>query len=169
VLDGFSKRYAMTGFRLGWLVAPEWAMRRLQVSQQNLFISANSFVQHAGIAALESGAETVATMRSVHGRRRDLLANGLRELGFGVPRLPEGAFYIFADARRFGADSRRLAGEILDQAHVGVTPGVDFGQAGEGMLRFCYAVSEETIETALASLARVLPAFEKRERGESGR
>ncbi len=158
-LDGFSKRYAMTGFRLGWVVAPEWAMRRLQIMQQSLFISANRFVQHAGIAALEHGASAVQEMREVYQRRRTLLADGLRALGFEIARLPEGAFYLFADARRFGGDSRLLADQILDRARVGVTPGIDFGEAGEGMLRFCYAVSEETIERALASLAEVLPEF----------
>ena len=157
VLDGFSKRYAMTGFRLGWLVAPSEALRPLQTLQQNLFISANRFVQHAGIAALREGGETVAAMRSAYARRRVLLAEGLRKLGFAIPALPQGAFYVFADAQAFGADSRKLAFEILERAHVGVTPGVDFGAAGEGWLRFCCAVSEATIEEALERLADALP------------
>ncbi len=165
VLDGFSKRYAMTGFRLGYVIAPPWAMRRLQVSQQNLFISANAFVQHAGVAALEFGEPAVVQMREVYGRRREQLAAGLVELGFVIPRMPEGAFYLFVDARRFGSDSRRLAGEILEGAHVGVTPGVDFGPGGEGMLRFCYAVSEQTIDVALASMAEILPELQAREAG----
>ena len=160
VLDGFSKRYAMTGFRLGWVIAPQRAMRRLQTMQQNLFISASRFVQHAGIAALESGAADVAKMRAVYQGRRDFLAAGLRRLGFGLPTLPEGAFYLFADASRFGADSKQLASEILERAHVGVCPGIDFGRAGEGKLRFCYAVSESTLETALDQLERVLPQLE---------
>ncbi len=160
VLDGFSKRYAMTGFRLGWVVAPQWAMRRLQIMQQNLFISASSFVQRGGIAALESGAADVAHMREVYQSRRDRLAKGLEALGFGLSSLPEGAFYLFADARRFGRDSLELAGKILERAHVGVCPGIDFGTAGEGMLRFCYAVSEETIDAALERLAAVLPDLE---------
>jgi aspartate/methionine/tyrosine aminotransferase len=88
------------------------------------------------------------------------LAAGLRRLGFGLPTLPEGAFYLFADASRFGADSKQLASEILERAHVGVCPGIDFGRAGEGKLRFCYAVSESTLETALDQLERVLPQLE---------
>jgi aspartate/methionine/tyrosine aminotransferase len=160
VLDGFSKRYAMTGFRLGWVIAPDWAMRRLQIMQQNLFISANRFVQHAGIAALESCASDVEQMRTVYQGRRSRLASGLSELGFEIPTLPQGAFYLFADAKRFGGDSRALAGEILDRAHVGVCPGIDFGQAGEGMLRFCYAVSEDCIDRSLEQLASVLPELE---------
>jgi len=170
VLDGFSKRYAMTGFRLGYVIAPAWAKRPLQIMLQNLFISANRFVQHAGIAALQHGAPAVEEMRCVYQRRRGLLVEGLRRLGLGIPHLPSGAFYVLADARRFGADSRRLASQLLERAHVGVTPGVDFGQAGEGMLRFCYAASEATLERALERLARVLPELEAeaRARGECG-
>jgi aspartate/methionine/tyrosine aminotransferase len=159
VLDGFSKRYAMTGFRLGYAIAPAEAMRSLQVMQQNLFISASSFVQVAGLAALREGAAEVETMRRAYDRRRTLLLAGLRELGFRVPCEPEGAFYIFADASAFGRDSRKLAFDLLERAHVGVTPGIDFGAAGEGWLRFCYAASEDAIEAALARLARVLPEF----------
>jgi aspartate/methionine/tyrosine aminotransferase len=157
VLDGFSKRYAMTGFRLGFVIAPERALRPLQILQQNLFISANHFVQRAGIAALEHGAPTLEAMRAAYDRRRHLLVEGLRELGFGVPRLPLGAFYVFADARAFGADSRRLAFDLLERAHVAVTPGIDFGAAGEGWLRFSYAASESTIAEALQRLAGALP------------
>ena len=166
VLDGFSKRYAMTGFRLGWVIAPEAAARPLRTLQQNLFISANSFVQRAGIAALSEGAATVTSMREAYDRRRQLLVKGLRELGFGVPALPAGAFYVFADARRFGRDSQRLAYELLDAAHVGTTPGVDFGTVGEGWLRFCYAASESAIAEALDRLSRVLPEFEARRGAE---
>ena len=132
MLDGFSKRYAMTGFRLGYVIAPEWARRPLQIMLQNLFISANRFVQHAGIAALEQGAEAVEAMRRVYQRRRGLLVAGLRELGFGIPHEPSGAFYVLADARRFGRDSRRLAFDLLERARVGVTPGIDFGAGRRG-------------------------------------
>jgi aspartate/methionine/tyrosine aminotransferase len=147
----------MTGFRLGWLVAPREALRPLQTLQQNLFISANRFVQHAGVAALREGDATVAAMRRAYLRRRDLLLAGLRELGFGVPRVPDGAFYILADARAFDTDSRRLAFALLERAQVGAAPGVDFGAAAEGWLRFCYAASEATIEEAIARLRQALP------------
>jgi aspartate/methionine/tyrosine aminotransferase len=166
VLDGCSKRYAMTGFRLGWVIAPEWAARPLQVLQQNLFISANRFVQHAGIAALTHGEPHVARMCGAYAARRDLLVAGLRDLGFGIPHQPEGAFYVLADARRFDADSRRLALRLLEEADVGTTPGVDFGEAGEGMLRFCYANSEARIGDALTRLAGILPAIEADRAGE---
>jgi aspartate/methionine/tyrosine aminotransferase len=156
VFDGFSKRYAMTGFRLGWVVAPQSAMRRLQTLQQNLFISVNAFVQRAGVAALREGAGMSEAMRGACAMRRDRLVTGLRDLGFGIGRDPEGAFYVLADARAFGSDSLALAYDLLERAHVGVAPGIDFGQAAEGMLRFCYAVGSERIETALARLAPVL-------------
>ncbi len=161
VLDGFSKRYAMTGFRLGYAVVPEPALRPLQVLQQNLFISANRFVQRAGLAALREGAATVDSMRRAYDRRRMLLVEGLRKLGFGVPTVPRGAFYVFADARAFGSDSLALAFELLERAHVGVTPGIDFGAAGEGWMRFCYAASEEAIAEALERLESVLPGLRR--------
>ena len=157
VLDGFSKRYAMTGFRLGWVVVPEPAARPAQILAQNLFISANAFVQHAGIAALQHGRETSLRMRDAYEPRRRLLVDGLRALGLGVPRDPDGAFYVLADARRFGTDSRKLASLLLERACVGTAPGIDFGEAGEGMLRFCYARSVADIEEGLRRLARVLP------------
>ncbi len=156
VLDGFSKRYAMTGFRLGYVIAPGDAVRPLQTLQQNLFISANRFVQRAGVAALAHGAATAEAMRCACDRRRLRLVEGLRKLGFGVPVLPQGAFYVFADARAFDSDSRRLAFRLLEQAHVGVTPGIDFGVAAEGWLRFCTAVDEAVIEEALDRLAGAL-------------
>ncbi|HVP28669.1 MAG TPA: pyridoxal phosphate-dependent aminotransferase [Myxococcota bacterium] len=160
VLDGFSKRYAMTGFRLGYVISPAHAARPIQVLQQNLFICANRFVQHAGVAALAHGAKTLEAMRAAYALRRTLLVEGLRRLGFSVPRLPEGAFYVFADARPFGAlgaDSRRLAFDLLERSGVAATPGVDFGPAGEGFLRFCYAAPEAAIGEALERLARALP------------
>lgn len=156
VLDGFSKRYAMTGYRLGWLVAPPHAGRVLTSLQQNLFISANRFVQYAGIAALENGAKNVATMRAEYEARRDRLVSGLRDIGFEVPTMPQGAFYVLADARRFGADSRLLAFDLLEKTRVGTTPGIDFGNASEGWLRFSYAVSREVLDTSLERLASAL-------------
>jgi len=156
VLDGFSKRYAMTGFRLGYAVVPEAAVRPLQAMQQNLFISANRFVQHAGVAALAHGEPTLVAMREAYRRRRGLLVEGLRKLGLGVPVTPRGAFYVFADARRFGGDSVRLAGQLLERAGVACTPGLDFGDAGEGWLRFCYAARDAHLEEALRRLEPAL-------------
>jgi len=156
VLDGFSKRYAMTGFRLGYLIAPPAAARALQVMQQNLFISASEFVQRAGLAALESGEPTLAAMRERYARQRRVLLDGLARLGLRVDAPPAGAFYVLADARHVDPDSHRLAFRLLEEAHVAVTPGVDFGPYAEGFLRFSYAVSQATLEEALARLGAAL-------------
>jgi aspartate/methionine/tyrosine aminotransferase len=159
VLDGFSKRYAMTGYRLGYAIVPRASMRAIQVMQQNLFISANCFVQHAGIAVLRDRSGALEEMLAAYTRRRRLMIDGLREVGFQIPVEPKGAFYVFADARAFDSDSLRLAYALLDRAKVAVTPGVDFGEAGEGWLRFAYANSEAAIEVALERLAAALPAL----------
>ena len=158
VLDGFSKRYAMTGFRLGFAIAPPAALRPLQVMQQNLFISSNHFVQRAGVAALAHGEATRRAMLEADARRRMRLVAGLRALGFEIPVLPAGAFYVFADARAFTRDSRAFAFDLLERAHVAATPGVDFGAAGEGFLRFSLSAPDAEIDEALERLAKALPA-----------
>ena len=157
VFDGFSKRYAMTGFRLGYVIAPESAMRSLICMQQNLFISTAHFVQTAGLTALQHGQAHLGTMLAEYGRRRGLLVDGIRSLGLSVPVAPAGAFYVLADARHLGADSLALAFEILDRAHVALGPGLDFGEIAEGFLRFSFAVDYEDIVRAIERLARVLP------------
>jgi aspartate/methionine/tyrosine aminotransferase len=149
----------MTGFRLGYLIAPERAIRPLQAMQQSFFISASRFVQHAGLAALREGGPTVQAMREAYAKRRMLLVDGLRSLGLRVPVLPRGAFYVFADARDFRGDSLALAMALLERAAVGAAPGIDFGQAGEGWLRFCCAASEAAIGEAIERLGRVLPTL----------
>ncbi len=156
VLDGFSKRYAMTGFRLGYVIAPEHAIRPLRSLAQSLFLSTTHFVQRGGIAALEHGQDTLKTMREAYTRRRSLMLDGVRALGLEVATAPRGAFYVFADARRFDPDSRRLAFDLLERVHVAVTPGVDFGEAGEGFLRFSYSAADETIREALERLSGAL-------------
>jgi aspartate/methionine/tyrosine aminotransferase len=159
VLDGFSKRYAMTGYRLGYAIVPHASVRAIQVMQQNLFISANCFVQHAGLAVLRDRSDAFEEMLAAYTRRRRLMIDGLRGLGFGIPVEPKGAFYVFADARAFDTDSLRLAFALLERAKVGTVPGVDFGESGEGWLRFAYANSEAAIEGALERLAAVLPTL----------
>jgi (5-formylfuran-3-yl)methyl phosphate transaminase len=157
VLDGFSKRYAMTGFRLGYLIAPSLEVaRRLQILTQNLFISTSEFVQRAGLAALAEGEPMLRAMRERYARQRGRMLERLAGVGLAVRVPPQGAFYVLADARSVDRDSRRLAFRLLDEAHVAVTPGIDFGEAAEGFLRFCYAVSEATLEAAFDRLAPVL-------------
>ena len=156
VLNGFSKRFAMTGLRLGYLVAPKKYMRTLQILQQNLFICAPSDAQRGGIAAIESAAADVARMCAIYDERRRFLIDGLKKLGFKIWTEPVGAFYVFADARMFAADTYKFAFDILENAHVGVTPGIDFGSQGQGFLRFSYANSLENIKEALSRLEKYL-------------
>ena len=157
VLNGFSKLYAMTGWRLGYLIAPRAFIRPMQKLCQNFFISANSVAQHAGIAALKESAADVARMKATYDERRRYLLPRLKALGLGVAHDPTGAFYVLANARHwadaFGGSSLALAFDILEKAHVGVTPGIDFGQGAEGFLRFSYANSLSNIAQAMDRLA----------------
>ncbi len=152
VINGFSKLYAMTGWRLGYLIAPPEFIRPLQKLMQNFFISANAFVQRAGIAALTQAGPDVARMQASYGERRRFVLAGLKKLGFTIPVEPTGAFYVFVNARHLGSDSYKLAFDILETAHVGVTPGIDFGEGGEGFLRLSYANSLENLAEGLKRL-----------------
>ena len=154
VLNGFSKNFAMTGLRLGYLIAPKSFMPALQRLQQNFFLAPNSLSQIAGIAALKEADADVQRMRRTYNERRRYMIDRLKEIGFGIPVEPTGAFYVFANARHLSDDSYKLAFDILEKAHVGVTPGIDFGRGGEGYLRFTYANSIENITEGLNRLER---------------
>ena len=158
VFNGFSKAFAMTGWRLGYIIVPPDLIRPLQKMHQNFFISANAFVQAAGIAALKDALPDSERMRREYDQRRRFIVPGLRALGFGLASEPNGAFYAFANAKRFSADSYAFAFEILERARVCVAPGVGFGKNGEGYLRFSYASSMENIEEALRRLKCFLAA-----------
>ena len=166
VFDGFSKRYAMTGFRLGYVIAPKSAMRALVCMQQNLFISAAHFVQTVGLTALERGDAHLQTMLTEYGRRRGLLVDGIRSLGLSVPITPTGAFYVLADARHLGLDSVALAFDILERGRVALAPGRDFGEIAEGFLRFSFAATYEDIAMALERLRNVFPSMASSPRAE---
>ena len=160
VLNGFSKLYAMTGYRLGYLIAPDRFIRPIQKMQQNFFICAGSLAQRAGIAALQETKSDVAEMKRIYNQRRKFMIKRLKEMGFSITVEPTGAFYVFANARAFSGDSYRLAFDILEKAHVGVTPGIDFGQNGEGYLRFSYANSMENIAAGLDRIEVYLKELE---------
>jgi len=154
VLNGFSKLYAMTGWRLGYLIAPEEYIRPLQKLQQNFFICANSFVQHAGIAALKGPQEHVQEMIVTYDKRRKFIIKRLRQIGFGINYEPLGAYYVLANATKFSQDSLELSGRLLEEAGVAVTPGIDFG--AEGYLRFSYANSLENIGEGMDRIEKYL-------------
>lgn len=156
VLNGFSKLYAMTGLRLGYLIAPEKFVRPIQKMQQNFFICASSIAQRAGIAALQETAIEVSEMKRIYNQRRQFMIRRLKELGFGITIEPTGAFYVFVNARHISPDSYALAFDILEKAHVGVTPGIDFGPNGEGYLRFSYANSLEKIAEGMKRIEEYL-------------
>ncbi len=156
VLNGFSKLFAMTGLRLGYVIAPQPFIRPMQKLQQNFFISANAMVQMAGITALKEARDDVSRMKDIYNERRRFMIARLKEIGFGITVEPTGAFYIFANARHFSDDSYKLAFDILENARVGVAPGIDFGPNGEGYLRFSYANSLENIAEGMNRLERYL-------------
>ncbi|VVB90976.1 (5-formylfuran-3-yl)methyl phosphate transaminase [uncultured archaeon] len=156
VLNGFSKLYAMTGWRLGYLITPAEYIRPLQKLQQNFFICVNSFVQHAGVAALRGTQEHVKEMIATYDKRRHYILKRLQEIGFGVKSEPEGAYYVLANAVKFGSDSLELSRRILEEAGVAVTPGIDFGDGAEGYIRFSYANSLENIREGMERIEKYL-------------
>lgn len=156
VFNGFSKLYAMTGLRLGYMIAPRPFIRAIQKVQQNFFISANAMVQMAGIAALKEAHDDVAKMKDIYNKRRRFMIQRLKAMGLGITVEPTGAFYVFANVKHKSIDSYKLAFDILEKAHVGVAPGIDFGQNGEGYLRFSYATSMENIAEGMDRLENYL-------------
>ena len=156
VLNGFSKAFAMTGWRLGYVIGPRADIRAMQTMFGNFFISTSEFVQWAGVAALTEAAGEVRRFRAIFDERRHAMVRGLRAIGLGVHVEPTGAFYVLANARHHTNDSTRFAFEILERCHVAVTPGAAFGPNAEGYLRFSYASSVERIEEGLRRLGRFL-------------
>lgn len=154
VLNSFSKYFGMTGWRLGWLVAPEAAVPELEKLAQNLYICAPSMAQVAGLAALQ--AETLAICeqrREAFRQRRDLLLPGLRDLGFDIPVTPAGAFYLYANISALGGDSQALCRHLIETRHLAITPGLDFGQhQAQQHVRFAYTTSRQRLEQALERL-----------------
>ena len=127
-----------------------------------LFISANAMAQKAGIAALTQAGEDVTRMKQIYDERRRFLIRRLKELGFGLTVEPTGAFYVFVNAKHLSNDSYKLAFDILEKAHVGVTPGIDFGKHAEGYIRFSYANSLANIKEGLDRVERYLDQRQNR-------
>ncbi len=148
-INGFSKLYAMTGWRLGYVICPPAFVRPLQKMIQNFFISPADFVQWAGLEALSKSSQATAIMKNTFNERRIYMLKRLRDIGFQIDVDPTAAFYILADARRFSRDSYTFAFDILEETGVGVAPGIDFGETAEGYLRFSYTNSLELIKKAL--------------------
>src|SRR5262249_46726840 len=156
VLNGFSKAYAMTGWRLGYLIAPKAYIRPLQKLHQNFFISSQEIAQWAGVAALREAGDEVVRFRRLFDERRRVMVDGLRAIGLGVRPEPAAPFYVFADAGRFCNRPYDFVFEALAGAHVAVTPGIDFGAGGEGYLRLSYASGLDRIREGLRRLGGFL-------------
>ncbi len=156
VINGFSKLFAMTGWRLGYAILPPWLVRPVQKVQQNLLISAPDFSQFAAIAALQHADADVERMRRCYDERRQLVLRRLKEMGLDVLTEPVGAFYVFVNVRRYTDNVYEFAFQILEQAGVAVTPGVDFGPGGEGYIRISYANSLENIDEGMNRLQTFL-------------
>jgi aspartate/methionine/tyrosine aminotransferase len=158
VLNSFSKYFGMTGWRLGWMVMPEAAVDAVTPLAQNLFISPSSIAQYAALAAFDDEAMAVHEQRrQIFQRRRDLLARGLQDLGLEIPVTPSGAFYLYVDISSTGMNSSEFCWRLIDEFHVAVTPGNDFGSADpDRYVRFAYTTSDEDINLGLTRLARAL-------------
>jgi aspartate/methionine/tyrosine aminotransferase len=159
VVNGFSKTYAMTGWRLGWMVVPQWLVRTVQKIAQNVFISPPSISQYAALSAFDVGRE-LETMRRAYESRKNFMLPELRKLGFTIPVDPEGAFYIYAGIERWGLDSMMFVERALAEANVALTPGYDFGSFEAGShIRFSYANNLKRLKEGCARLARWLDTF----------
>ncbi|MCR9112809.1 MAG: aminotransferase class I/II-fold pyridoxal phosphate-dependent enzyme, partial [Rhodobacteraceae bacterium] len=158
VINSFSKYFSMTGWRVGWMVVPEDHVRVIERLAQNLFICPPHASQVAALAAMDCHQELEANM-AVYRANRALMLKGLPEAGFDRIAPPDGAFYVYADVSHLTDDSRAFAAEILEQAGVAVTPGLDFDPVrGHGTIRFSYARSTADIEEGLARLQRFMAA-----------
>jgi aspartate/methionine/tyrosine aminotransferase len=158
VINSFSKYFGMTGWRLGWLVGPRDAMPDIEKLAQNLFISSSDIAQQAAMAAFTPEAVALHEARRDGFRaQRDFLLPRLRELGFGIPVEPEGAFYIYANCERFTDDSYTFCLDMLDRAGVAIAPGLDFGTHGcREHVRFSYPKPITVLAEGVARLARHL-------------
>jgi aspartate/methionine/tyrosine aminotransferase len=156
IVDGFSKTYAMTGWRLGYGIMPAALAERLSLMLVHAVGCTAHFTQFAGVEALTGPQNEVDRFVEIYRQRRDRLVAGLNELPGVSCRMPEGAFYAFPNVRQTGMPCGELASRLLQEAHVAVLPGTDFGTFGEGYLRISYANSLENIERALARMARFL-------------
>jgi aspartate aminotransferase len=154
VVNGFSKTYAMTGWRIGWAAAPPEVVKGMLKVQQHTVTCAPSVAQHGALAALKMPASAVAKMVREFRARRDILVNGLRDLGFAVEP-PAGTFYLWLDVASRGGGAA-FAEKILEKAGVAVTPGDDFGPSGKDFVRFSYACGRGTLREALERLGPVV-------------
>jgi aspartate aminotransferase len=168
ICDGFSKTYAMTGWRLGFGIMPEPLAERVELLLTHSIGCTASFTQYAGIEAVTGPQDQVTAVVAEYQRRRDVLVTGLNAMPGVRCRLPQGAFYAFPNVSAFGRTSEWLADYLLTEAGVAALPGNAFGPGGEGYLRLCFANSMENIELALDRIALALKALAAPSRNYAG-
>ncbi len=158
VVNSFSKYYGMTGWRLGWLVAPTAYIPAIDKLAQNIFLASSTVAQHAALAAFTPAVQEVLVQRrNIFRQRRDYLLPALRGLGFRIPAVPQGAFYLYADASRFTDDSQAFALDLLERSGVAITPGLDFGShLATRHVRFSYATTIENMREGVSRLREYL-------------
>jgi (5-formylfuran-3-yl)methyl phosphate transaminase len=156
VVGSFSKGFAMTGWRVGYLIVPEALVQPLVRMHQYLFVGTNTFVQWAAITALENAETVQRRLREELLERRDTILRLLPEVGFEAPRVPDGGFYVFARQPEGTGTSRRFAADLLEQTYVATTPGPEFGSDGEGYIRFSLSAPSSAIEEAMERIAGFL-------------
>jgi aspartate/methionine/tyrosine aminotransferase len=157
-INSFSKYFTMTGWRLGWLVAPERHVRKLETLAQNLYISPAALSQHAAIACFSDAGYAVAeARRREFEARRDYFVKALTEIGFKIPIVPDAGFFVYADVSAFTNDSERFCTDILDRTGVAFAPGIDFGEhRAREHVRMAYAVNLEKLKDGVSRLAKAL-------------
>ncbi len=159
IIDSFSKRFSMTGWRLGWVIVPPEYVDPMNRLAQNLLICAPNFIQDAGIAALEAADTHVPEMRETYRERRDFLVNAVEDLGISLDYTPGGAYYLLIDVRELG-NAFDVAQALLENAGVATTPGRDFGENASPFIRLSYATSLENLEEAVTRLETALQSPE---------
>ncbi len=161
LINGFSKSYAMTGWRLGYACAPDTILKQMLKIHQFAIMCAPTTSQYAAVEALKNGDEDVARMREAYDQRRRFLVKALRDMGFDCYE-PQGAFYVFPNIKRFGMTSDEFALKLLEEEKVAVVPGTAFGDCGEGYLRISYAYSLQDLKRALERLERFVRRLEEK-------
>ena len=158
VINSFSKYFGMTGWRLGWMVVPEDALEAINIMAQNFYISPPSIAQYAALGAFKPATIDIMEARRAEFRqRRDYLVPALRELGFSIPNMPAGAFYIYAGIEKLADDSEAFCWDMLERAEVAFTPGTDFGEhLARQHVRFSYTQPMDRLELAVERLGKAL-------------
>jgi len=162
LINGFSKSYAMTGWRLGYACAPELILSQMLKIHQYAIMCAPTTSQYAAVEALRNGDEEVAEMRDAYNERREYLVKAFRDMGMDCYE-PQGAFYVFPSIKKFGMTSDEFALRLLEEEKVAVVPGTAFGDCGEGYLRISYAYSMKDLKRALARIERFVAKLEVKE------